>query len=163
MEETSTAAAAGTVTTLMRREIEVEVAHAYRSVLAERFGEAAAESVSREAVSRLASSAAAAGRRTHPSPGFQELWEMWQEWAAEGSLEIRLHELGPTRLRFHVGRCAFAEMYRDLDRTRTGFELSCGRDAPFAAQLIPGVRMERSETILEGAPRCEFIYTLEGP
>ena len=150
------------VTLLQTRAIEVEVAHAFHSVLIEQLGESAARDIFQEAVTRLAKASAEEIRKECPQPGLEDLWRVWESLAADGHLDIDLVESSANRLHFHVSRCAFAEMYTDRDRVETGLAFSCGRDASFAHSLIPGVHMKQSHTILEGARRCEITYTLEG-
>lgn len=148
---------------LARRALEIEVASAFLSALRERFGDAVAETVFGDAVETLARVAAERFRERYPSPTLTDLWEVWGVLGGEGRLDLHLDELTDTRLRFRVERCAYAEMYRAAGHEEAGVAFSCKRDAPFARAFLPGVEVEQSRTILEGASRCEFTYTLEGP
>jgi hypothetical protein len=86
---------------------------------------------------------------------------VWLEFAGDGLLDITLDELGDDVLRFHVDRCAYADEYAARGAVDAGTAFSCMRDEPFAEALVPGVHIVRSETILQGARRCEFTFTLE--
>jgi len=87
--------------------------------------------------------------------------EQLRSWTER--LGIELDELSATTLRFHVSRCAYAELYRAKGVERLGTAFSCRRDEPFAQAFLPGVDLEQSQTILEGAATCEFVYTLKDP
>lgn len=146
------------ITPLERREIEVLIAAAFHGAAGEVVGPDAADKILSAAVESLANASAAdhVGVR---SPA--DLWAVWQALGGDGRLDLRLDSLDEHRLQFHVDRCAYAEMYRALDLEALGVAFSCRRDAPFARALLPGVEVQQSQTILEGASRCEFTYTLE--
>jgi predicted ArsR family transcriptional regulator len=148
-------------TPLQRRAIEIDVAEAFLTVLQERLGEDQARVLFQEAVDRLAASAADGLRERYPDPTLADLWEVWQFLGGDDRLDLHLDELTTQRLRFHVDRCAYADLYRSRGQEEIGVAFSCRRDAPFAKALIPAVHVEQSTTILEGSPRCEFTYTLE--
>lgn len=148
------------MTPLDRRAIEVRVASAFHEAAVEIVGHENAEAVFAKAVGALAFEAA-----EHRSGGdplsLRDLWEVWQDLGADDRLDLRLDALDERVLRFHVTRCAYAELYRDLGIADIGVAFSCRRDKPFAEALVPGVKVEQSRTILEGARECEFAYTLE--
>jgi len=162
MEHATTGPAAAPITPLQQRAIEIEVAHAFLTALEDDLGAQRAAAVFQRAVDALAASSAASFAERLPSPSLADLWDVWTHLGADGRLDLHLDELTNGTLRFHVDRCAYAELYRSRGLERTGVAFSCRRDAPFARALVPGVRVEQSTTILEGAHRCEFTYTLEG-
>jgi hypothetical protein len=49
-------------------------------------------------------------------------------------------------------------MYRELGIPELGAILSCGRDAALVEGFNPGVQLTRTQTILQGAPCCDFRY-----
>lgn len=146
---------------LRQRAVEIDVAEAFLSVLTERLGESSATELFREAVDRLAVSAARGLQGRYPDPTLADLWEVWSFLGGDGRLELQLDELTEHRLRFHVDHCAYADLYQSRGQETVGIAFSCRRDAPFAMALVPGVVVEQSKTILEGSSRCEFTYTLE--
>jgi hypothetical protein len=42
-----------------------------------------------------------------------------------------------------------------------GYCLSCSRDAVFAEGFNPRLKLQRIQTIMEGAPHCDFRFSLE--
>jgi hypothetical protein len=150
------------ISPLRQRAIEIDVAEAFHSVLTEHLGESPAAELFQQVVDRLAVSAAHGLHERYPGPSLADLWEVWSSHlGADGRLELQLDELSEQRLRFHVDRCAYADLYRSRGQEEIGIAFSCRRDKPFAEALIPGVTVEQSKTILEGNHRCEFTYTLE--
>lgn len=149
------------VSPLQRRALEVDVAEAFLVELTDRLGAEQADDVFAAAVGRLADAGAQVWRERFPDAGLAELWEVWSFLGGEGRLDLVLDELSETTLRFHVVRCAYADMYRARGQERIGVEFSCRRDAPFARALVPGVVVAQSKTLLQGSLRCEFTYTLE--
>ena len=63
------------------------------------------------------------------------------------------------RLAFDVTRCRYAEMYRALGIPELGEVLSCQRDAALIDGFAPDVTFTRTQTIMQGAPCCDFRYT----
>lgn len=157
----TTPAAAATVDPLTRRSIEIETASAFFSAIEERFDSEAAHEILRNVVETAAGCAAREWRARYPDPTLSDLWEVWQHLGGDGRLDMRLHELDDRRLCFGVERCAYAELYRSLGLEELGAAFSCRRDEPFAKAFLPGVSVEQSTTILEGADSCTFTYTLE--
>ena len=94
--------------------------------------------------------------------GIDELAGDVAGWGAGGSLEMQVLERTKTTFSFNVTRCPYFELYRELGLERLGVALSCCRDEPFARGFNPRLRLERTQTIMEGAGHCDFRYHLEG-
>ena len=62
---------------------------------------------------------------------------------------------------FNVTRCPYCELYRELGMDELGVAFSCCRDEPFARGFNPGLRLTRTQTLMEGADHCDFRYSLE--
>ncbi|HSC72405.1 MAG TPA: L-2-amino-thiazoline-4-carboxylic acid hydrolase, partial [Candidatus Methylomirabilis sp.] len=54
-------------------------------------------------------------------------------------------------------------MYRALGIPELGAVLSCGRDYALGDGFNPDLQLTRTQTIMEGAPFCDFRYRLELP
>ena len=114
--------------------------------------------------SAIVEAAIAEGRdfaKKHGGPGglrgflsFQHLWD------ADGALETEVARSTDDEYVYRVTRCRYAEMYRDMGLADIGFELSCNRDATFATGYDPRIRLSRTQTIMQGAPHCDFRYAL---
>lgn len=149
---------------LARRRIEAGVLVRVYDALEERIGEEAALQVIGEAVEAAALDAGrefAAGAGGAPSLAhFATVLERWREGEALRIEEVRLT---PETLEFRVTRCAYVELYASLGLSpRLAHALSCRRDAAFARGYFPGLAMERSPTLAEGAPACRFCFRWRG-
>lgn len=127
-------------------------------------GEKAALEVVREVIRR---DAAESGRRLAEDRGggsLQVLLGIVEDvWAAEGAMEVANLELTESTLTFDVTMCGYADMYKRLCLKDLGYLLSCERDFVFLEGFNPGIRLERTTTIMEGADRCDFRYRIGGP
>ena len=84
-------------------------------------------------------------------------------WSRNGeALEVEFIEHSETLLDFRVTRCCYAEQYENLGLRELGYCLSCSRDAAFAKGFNPKIKMSRTQTIMEGAPYCDFRFTSNG-
>ncbi len=82
-------------------------------------------------------------------------------WGKGATLEMEVLEQTANTYHFNITRCPYYEKYRELGLLEYGVALSCCRDEPFARGFHPQLRLERSQTIMEGAGYCDFRYTLE--
>jgi hypothetical protein len=75
-------------------------------------------------------------------------------------MEMEVKEQTETSYVFDVTRCKYAEMYRDMGLGEIGHLLSCQRDATFCEGYDKRMRLKRTQTIMQGASHCDFLYTL---
>ena len=83
----------------------------------------------------------------------------WEPWTRAGALELHVIEDTEQRLAFDVTRCRYAEMYRALGIPELGEVLSCQRDAALIDGFAADVTFTRTQTIMQGAPCCDFRYS----
>jgi len=145
---------------LDKRKIEAEILkEVYETLKASHGVEVArktiAESVRRSAIEQAKQFAAAA-------PGgsslraFQEVMPLWTRG---GALEIEVKEQTDTSFTFNVVKCRYAETYKAMGLGEIGALLSCNRDGAFCEGYDPKLKLERSQTIMQGASHCDFKYT----
>ena len=79
----------------------------------------------------------------------------------EAGLDVELLRADENHLDFNVTRCRFVEVYREMGLGELAPVLSCNRDGAFATDFDANIRLERAQTIAEGAPCCTFRYTYE--
>ena len=58
-------------------------------------------------------------------------------------------------------RCRYAETYKAMGLGEIGHLLSCNRDGAFCEGYDPKLKLERTQTIMQGASHCDFRYTYE--
>jgi hypothetical protein len=147
---------------LEKRKIEAEILKEVYLTLKESHGEAVAkktiaESVRRSAIEQARAFAAAAPGGTSLK-AFQDVMPLWTKG---GALEIEVKEQGDTSFTFNVVRCRYAETYKAMGLGEIGHLLSCNRDGAFCEGYDPRLKLERTQTIMQGASHCDFRYTYE--
>ena len=150
------------LTLLQRREIEAKIVGPLIRGFAAELGEEKALGVVRGVIATLAREGGAelAGRLGSASlEAFASTLDLWSEG---GALEIEIREKSADRLSFDVVRCRYAEMYRALGMADLGGSLSCCRDFALVEGFNPGITLERTQTLMEGASHCDFRFRSEG-
>lgn len=84
-------------------------------------------------------------------------------WVKGDALQVEVQEATDRTYHFDVTRCRYAEMYRALGIPELGSVLSCGRDYALGEGFNPNLKLTRTQTIMEGAPCCDFRYRMESP
>ena len=154
--------AVGDVALLDRREIEARIVAPLLEAFAGELGEARALDVASSVIGALAREAGAAAAARMGRNDLFALAEVVRTiWSRASALDVDFIEESGRVLAFEVRRCVYAETYERLGVRKYGVCLSCGRDAAFAEGFNPRIRMRRTMTIMEGAPRCDFRFTLE--
>ena len=144
-----------------QRAIEAEIASALIDGFAEKIGKNAAMEIAGRVIRRLA---AESGRRLaaeHGSNTLADLAVLINEiWCADDALEIEILRQTDTQLHFNVIRCGYADQYTKMGLKAFGFCFSCNRDGAFCNGFNPDIRLKRTQTLMEGAPFCDFRYDL---
>lgn len=164
------------ISLLERRRIEAEIVIPLIDAMAARFGREDVLSVLRDVIDGLAreSGARLAAHGPGPTaaptsdasgasgvaraPDLLDFAHVIQAWWANDALRADLKRSERDRLEFDVVRCRYAEMYRELGRPDLGRILSCRRDHALIDGYAPQYELERTQTLLEGAPCCDFRF-----
>ena len=80
-------------------------------------------------------------------------------WQKDDAMRLDVIEQNDERFSFDVVRCRYAEMYRALGIPELGAVLSCNRDAALIDGFNPDITLTRTQTIMQGAPCCDFRYS----
>ena len=145
---------------LEKRKIEAEILKEVYETLKASHGETVAkktiaESVRRSAIEQARQFAAAAPGGTSLK-AFQDVMPLWTKG---GALEIEVKEQTETSFTFDVVRCRYAETYKAMGLGEIGHLLSCNRDGAFCEGYDPKLKLERTQTIMQGASHCDFKYS----
>jgi hypothetical protein len=151
------------VPVLLKRKLQAEVIGPIYAEMSAQVGEQKAAAILDAAIRKaaIAEGKAFATREPGGKPtlaGFIKLYELWTQ---NGSLEIDVLEASDTRFDFNVTRCRYAETYKAMGLGKIGHLLSCNRDGSFCEGYDPRLKLERKQTIMEGAPCCTFRYELK--
>lgn len=147
---------------LERRRLEAKLlAHVYATIC-ESHGKAAAETIIGESVRRAAIEQGAEMAAALDGKTSLETFVAAQElWTRGKALEVDVEEASSERFAFKVTRCEYARMYREMGLGHIGHLLSCQRDGTFCEGYDPKLKLKRTQTIMQGAPHCDFEYTYE--
>ena len=143
---------------LTRREIEARILAPVIDALGQRFGRDEVVGIVREVIAGIARDQ---GRVMAESRGDRSLASFAQTlgpWTKDDALRLRVVHEAPAQFDFDVTRCRYAEMYRALGIEELGEVLSCQRDAALIEGFNADVTLTRTQTIMQGAPCCDFRY-----
>lgn len=144
---------------LARRRIEAEIIKPIYEEMKAAFGVEAARGVIERAVKKAALESARAFAATEKGGtslrSFAALQPLWQK---EDALRLDVLRSDDEAMDYNVTRCRYAEMYHAMGLGEIGHLLSCNRDATFIEGYDPSIKMERTQTIMQGASHCDFRY-----
>lgn len=146
---------------LQRRRIEANIiAPIYQTMCAE-LGQAKAVEIIRDAIAQDArKSGAEFAAQMQEGPSIQAFVGIQELWRRGGALETTTVEQNDNTFEFHVTRCRYAEMYREMGLEEIGDLLSCVRDAEFIVGFNPDISFTRTQTLMQGATHCDFRYSI---
>ncbi len=116
-----------------------------------------ANAVRASSIEQAQAMAAEVGGKT----SMQTFVDRQSQWTMGGALEIEVQEKSDTTYRFNVTRCRYSEMYREMGLGEIGHLLSCQRDGTFCEGYDTRLKLDRTQTIMQGASHCDFHYFLE--
>ena len=145
-----------------KRRIEAEILKHVYEELKDSQGVDVAKRTIGEAVRRSAlEQASRFAAQSAEGPSLQGFIDMQPLWTAEGALEIEVVGETPTTYAFNVTRCRYSEMYKAMGLGEIGHLLSCQRDGTFCEGYDPKLKLERTQTIMQGASHCDFRFRYE--
>jgi len=112
------------------------------------------EAIKKNAIAQGKAYAASAGGET----SLTSFHALQPQWKANGALETETLLETDTQVHYNVTRCRYAEMYREMGLAKIGHLLSCNRDGTFCTGYNPAIKLERTQTIMEGNSHCDFRY-----
>lgn len=147
---------------LKRREIEARIVAPLLEAFAKELGREKALEIARRVIEQVAREQGRelAQRAGDDSPA--SLLRALEPWTRDGSLHLTVLRQDDRALDFNVTRCRYAEMYREMGLPELGRVLSCSRDFALCGGFNPALKLTRTQTIMEGAPHCDFRFRLEG-
>jgi hypothetical protein len=146
-----------------QREIEARIVGPLIRAFATEIGGARTLEIVRNLIHALARDAGGELARAVGEQTLEAFAQGLDRWKENGALEIDVLEQSPERLSFNVTRCRYAEMYKALGLADLGGTLSCGRDFALIQGFNPDIELTRTQTIMEGAPFCDFRFRVRDP
>lgn len=148
---------------LKRREIEARILAPVLAAFAEEFGRDRVLDTVKRVIARIARDQGRALADRMGGNTLAHLVNSQANWLKGESLAIEVRRLDETAYDYDVTRCRYAEMYEALGMPELGAILSCSRDFALGDGFNPDLTLTRTQTIMDGAPRCDFRYRLKPP
>jgi hypothetical protein len=143
---------------LTRREVEARILMPMLDELGEAFGRGRVLQEMRQTIVKIAVQQGAELAELVGGKSLLHLAESLKYWTMDNALEIEVLEHTDQVFAFNVKRCRYAELYESLGIRELGTTLSCARDFALINGFNPDVALNRTQTIMEGAPYCDFRY-----
>ncbi len=145
---------------LTKRQLQAQVIGPIYAEMVAQIGEEKASSILDSAIRKAA---IAEGKEfAKKAPGgvtsMQDFIKLYELWAADGALEVKVLEASDTVFNFDVTRCKYAETYKEMGLGKVGHLMSCNRDGTFCEGYDPHIKLDRKQTIMGGASCCTFRY-----
>jgi hypothetical protein len=146
---------------LKRREIEARIIGPFVDALVDEFERERVLAILGETIINIARKQGAERADAVGADSLLAFSQSAGDWRKGNALEIEVLEQSEEHYDFNVTRCRYAEMYRSLGRAELGAILSCNRDYSLVEGFNPEIKLERKQTIMQGAPCCTFRYSKE--
>ena len=144
---------------LTRREVEARILAPIINALGERFGREEVIEVVKETIIGVAQEQGADLAQAMGGSGSEAFMGSLKYWTQDDALQIEVLENDGEKLSFNVNRCRYSEMYRALGIPELGAVFSCNRDYALIDGFNPDAKLNRTQTLMEGASHCDFRYT----
>ncbi len=146
---------------LARREIEARILAPVIKEFIKEIGRERTLQIVEPIIMSLAREAGAQLARAVGGTSLEHFMKGFPMWTREDALQVEILEQAPKNVSFNVTRCRYAEMYRELGIGDLGFLLSCNRDGALIEGFNPKIKFTRTQTIMKGAPFCDFRYEMK--
>lgn len=147
---------------LEQRRIEANIIKPIYDEMVARLGQSEAASILQTAITKDSTEQAATYANSEAGDATLESFHaLLPQWKAGGALEVDMLNETENQVHYNVTHCKYAEMYREMDLAEIGHILSCGRDGTFCTGYNPKIKLDRTQTIMQGASHCDFRYRWE--
>jgi L-2-amino-thiazoline-4-carboxylic acid hydrolase len=151
------------IPTLTKRKLQAQVIGPIHAEMVSQLGEKKADEILDSAIRKaaIAEGKSFAAKAPNGETSMADFIKLYELWTADGALEMEVLEANDTTFNFNITRCKYAETYKEMGLERIGPLLSCNRDGTFCQGFDPRIKLDRAQTIMEGANYCTFRYSLE--
>lgn len=143
---------------LTRREVEARILAPLIEALADEFGREPVLRILNKTVVKIAREQGAQLVDIMGDDTLPAFADSLRYWTQNDALSVEVIQQNDDHFSFNVTRCRYAELYRALGIPELGALLSCNRDYALIEGFNTGVELTRTQTIMEGAPYCDFRY-----
>ena len=151
------------IPTLSKRTLQAQVIGPIYAEMVAELGEEKASAILDRAIRKaaIAEGKAFAAKASKGQTSMQDFISLFDLWTADGALEIEVLQADEKTFNFDVKRCRYAETYMEMGLGRIGHLMSCNRDGTFCQGYDPRIKLERKQTLMQGASCCTFRYRFE--
>ncbi len=149
------------VSVLTRREIEARVIAPLITAFADEIGNERSVEIANRVIRQIAFEQGCQLAHSLGGCTLTHFAKTIDAWKKGDALEIEMIVQDEKRFHFDVVRCRYAELYRALGISELGVILSCNRDKALIEGFNPDIKLHRTQTIMEGAPFCDFRFEKE--
>ncbi len=148
------------IPTLTKRRLQAQVIGPIYAEMVAAIGEEKASAILDAAIRKaaIAEGKEFAKRAPRGITSMADFIKLYELWTADGALEMTVLKADDETFDFDITRCRYAETYREMGLGKIGHLLSCNRDGTFCEGYDPKISLERTQTIMQGAPSCTFRY-----
>ena len=90
----------------------------------------------------------------------ENLATAFKGFAEAEALDYEVVKKTPESFDVNVTGCRYAQFYKEMGAPELGFLLVCSADFDMAEGYGKGVKLKRTQTIMQGASHCDFRYRL---
>jgi len=148
---------------LERRKIEGRVLIPLLQELAAKFGKSAMLEVLGATIDRLATEDGATWAKSYGQSTASLRNVAEKVWAGGGALDVQIVGESDDHLDFNVTGCRYAEFYKQLGHPEIGYHIHCKRDFAMVGGFNSELELSRDQTIMQGAPCCDFRFRKAAP
>ena len=151
------------IPTLTKRRLQAQVVGAIYAEMVEQIGQDQARAILDAAIRKaaVAEGREFAAREPGGATSMASFIKLYELWTADSALEMKVLRADERHFDFDIVRCRYAETYKAMGLGEIGHLLSCNRDGAFCEGYDPKLKLERTQTIMQGAGHCDFKYTYE--
>jgi len=149
------------VPVILRREIEALMIKPFLDAFEQELGHERTYEIAGRVVEEIARKQGAEYAKVLGGNGLDVIEKQMESWSANGALETDIGYPDSEHSYLTVNKCAYVEMYRRIGMQELGQLLSCLRDRAFYEGMNPKIKMERTETLMNGDGRCNFTFELK--
>jgi hypothetical protein len=146
---------------LKRREIEARILAPLLEALSAEFDRQRVLEITRSVIREIAYQQGVQLANSMVTNDLEHFALAQEAWKTDDAIQTEVLELNHDRFVFNVSRCRYAEMYQHLGVPELGKILSCDRDFPLIDGYNPDICLTRTQTIMEGADKCDFNFKLK--
>jgi L-2-amino-thiazoline-4-carboxylic acid hydrolase len=149
--------------TLTKRKLQAQVIGPIYAEMVAELGEERASAILDSAIKKaaIAEGQSFAAKAPGGVTSMADFIKLYDNWTADGALDIDVLQADNTTFNFNVTRCKYAETYQEMGLGKIGHLMSCNRDGTFCEGYDPKIKLEREQTIMAGASCCTFRYRYE--